>query len=164
MQTDDIATILVTKIFVKSRDWLLVKYNTIRKRKSTHQALPCPYIDSFRVGPTCLLVPWFSFRRYLSCHLLTRNLHTEHQLDIIQLKLYLRRSVRVIKSCKFLALSYWMVRSSCSLTRSLPTMSPRCRCGRALWVYAVEPLMPDRSKVRFQTKRDTKFYTVADLT
>ena len=29
-----------------------------------------------------------------------------------------------------------------------------------LWGYAVEPLMPDRPKVRFQTKRDTGVYAV----
>ena len=28
------------------------------------------------------------------------------------------------------------------------------------WDYAVEPLMPDRSKVRFQTKRDTGVYAM----
>ena len=29
-----------------------------------------------------------------------------------------------------------------------------------VWGYAVKPLMPDRSKLRFQTKRDTGVYAV----
>ena len=29
-----------------------------------------------------------------------------------------------------------------------------------LWDYAIKPLMPDRSKVRYQTKRDTGLYAV----
>ena len=33
-------------------------------------------------------------------------------------------------------------------------------CFDDLWGYAVEPLMPDRPKVRFQTKRDTGVYAV----
>ena len=35
-------------------------------------------------------------------------------------------------------------------------------CINDLWGYAVEPLMLDRSKVRFQTKRDTGFYDVRE--
>ena len=33
-------------------------------------------------------------------------------------------------------------------------------CFNDLWGYAVEPLMSDRSKVRFHTKRDTGVYAV----
>ena len=33
-------------------------------------------------------------------------------------------------------------------------------CFDDLWGYVDEPLMPDRSKVRFQTKRDTGVYAV----
>ena len=48
---------------------------------------------------------------------------------------------------------------------TLPTLFPRCRRGSLerfsnLGVYAVESLMPDRPKVRFQTKRDTGVYAV----
>ena len=35
-------------------------------------------------------------------------------------------------------------------------------CFNDLWGYAVDPLMPVRSKVRFQTKRDTGVYTVRE--
>ena len=33
-------------------------------------------------------------------------------------------------------------------------------CLNDLWGYTLEPLMPGRSKVRFQTKRDTGVYAV----
>ena len=40
---------------------------------------------------------------------------------------------------------------------TLPTVSPLVYFNDP-WVYAVEPLMPDKSKVRCQTKRGTDIY------
>ena len=50
------------------------------------------------------------------------------------------------------------------MLRHLPTVSVvivvGLMCFDDPWGYAVEPLMPDRFQVRFQTKRDTGVYTV----